>query len=298
MITHHRIIIAVLLALFFWAVPCFASGSAKQIWAKGIEFGARGDLAKAKENFKKALEVNPDYGPAERHLKVVKDAEQQRINSEAAICYLKGVKLFIEENLDGAIVQLGKAIDTSPEFDIAYSTRALLLKRKGKYGKAIEDCNKAIEINPKSFAAYYHRADSYGSEDKIDKAISDYSKAIEVKPDYHLSYYKRGSLYNDKGKLPEAISDYTSAIQLKPNDIDYHYSRGIAYGDMGNFENAISDFTAVIEIIPNHGFALTYRGLAYSEIGQNEKACSDWAKACEMLICSDYEAAKKEGICK
>ena len=60
----------------------FGQKAAKQFMINGMEYGAQGNFNEAKEEFEKALKVNPYDGSAKRVLKVIEDALDQKIKSK------------------------------------------------------------------------------------------------------------------------------------------------------------------------------------------------------------------------
>jgi tetratricopeptide (TPR) repeat protein len=65
-----------------------------------------------------------------------------------------GAALGASERYDESINASTRAIDTDPEYGLAYYNRALVLRRMGKKNRAIKDLNKALESDmPRRFRA-------------------------------------------------------------------------------------------------------------------------------------------------
>lgn len=63
-----------------------------------------------------------------------------------------GAALGASERYDESINASTKAIDTDPEYGLAYYNRALVLRRMGKKTRAVKDLNKALEADmPRRF---------------------------------------------------------------------------------------------------------------------------------------------------
>jgi len=129
-LTLRFISIPVLIVVFLTAVICFGQDTAEQIVAKGVEYAADGKFQDAKEEFEKALKVEPFYESAKSTLKVIEDVNSQKIKTNTAIIYFKGVSYVV----------------------------------KGRWAEAISDFNKAIEINPRDVLVYYNRGNAYLEE--------------------------------------------------------------------------------------------------------------------------------------
>jgi tetratricopeptide (TPR) repeat protein len=81
----RRIGITVLVILSLAVGLCFGQNTPEQIHTKGVGYAAEGKFEEAKKQFEKALKVDPFYGPAKMSLKIVEDANKQRIKSKTAI---------------------------------------------------------------------------------------------------------------------------------------------------------------------------------------------------------------------
>ncbi|MBI2486341.1 MAG: tetratricopeptide repeat protein [Deltaproteobacteria bacterium] len=159
-----------------------------------MNYGARHKFKEAKEEFEKALKIDPFDTAAKEALKVIEAAISNKIKSKTAIHLFKGI-----------------------EHD-----------NKDKLDKAITEFNKAIKIDPSYAEDYFTRGTTYDTKGQCDNAISDLSKAIELNPGYAEAYNNRGITYVNKGQYDQAISDFTKAIQINPKDAEVYYNRGLS----------------------------------------------------------------------
>ena len=191
--------------------------------------------------------------------------------------------------------------------DVDYTYRGISHLEKEQIDDAISDFNKAIDTNPGNSVAYFSRGRAYYKQSKTDNAISDYNKAIEISPEYTAAYQSRGYAYYSLDDYTQAISDYDKALQINPEDAATYNMRGIAYYKQGNIENALSDYNKAIEIAPEFSAAYQNRGDVYQTIsndlaakakgtthsggitfsslrekGTYKKAISDYKKAIEL----------------
>ena len=145
-------VVLALMAMSLYFVRAFAEGWAVFAWI--IVFGAlivgstvfsvpalerrangvfrRGDYPQAAELYGKLVEAKP---LARNHA-------------------FHGAALGASERYDESINASTRAIDTDPEYGLAYYNRALVLRRMGKKNRAIKDLNKALESDmPRRFRA-------------------------------------------------------------------------------------------------------------------------------------------------
>jgi len=83
---------------------------------------------------------------------------------------------------------------------------------------AIDDFTKAIETNPNFSVAYYNRAMCKGMLGDNNGEISDYDKAIQINPNYLQAYANRGFAKKDSGDLDGACSDWRKVVLLGNKD--------------------------------------------------------------------------------
>ena len=176
----RRIALLAIILSFLTINLCYGQNNAKQIWAKGVEYAAQGKFNEAKEEFEKALKVDPLYGSAKRALKVIEDVVDQKIKSKTALHLFKGISYSNKEQWDAAVAEVNKALEINPRYAYAYNIRGLAYNRNGQHDKAIADYTKVIEINPIDALAYYNRGISYNAKGNMKKACSDWKKACEL----------------------------------------------------------------------------------------------------------------------
>jgi tetratricopeptide (TPR) repeat protein len=178
-----RIGLSVLMILFLSIGLCYAQNVAVQSTTKGVDYAAQGKFKEANEEFARALKVDPSFGPAKRASKVMKDVSDQKIESQTAVHYFKGISYAIKGQYDQAISHYNQAIKIKSTFANAYISRGVAYAQSGgKYDQAISDFSKAIEISPQFAKAYKDRGFAYYNKGQYDQAISDYGKAIEINP--------------------------------------------------------------------------------------------------------------------
>jgi len=120
-----------------------------------------------------------------------------------------------------ALVLITAAGCTSPNTHthdnaFAYANRGAAKGAKGDLDGAIVDLTKAIELRPDYADAYICRGVYKGIKGDNDGGIADLTKALQLRPNNPLAYYDRGVAKKAKGDLDGANADFTKATQLKP----------------------------------------------------------------------------------
>jgi len=222
---------------------------AEKFHKNGYEYGSLGKFDEAKEEFEKALKILSNNDNLKRHLRIIEDVNQQKIEANLAISYFKAIAFTSGKQWDQAIEESNKSLEINPEFVDAYINRGNIYFIKGQYDKAILDFNEAIILHPEDPFLYVLRGYAYDKKSLTNNALSDYKKAIKVDPNYSLAYAKRGYiLYVRKGEYDRAISDYNKAIELYSEDPVFYTLRGNVYRTKGQMEKATSDFNKAKEL--------------------------------------------------
>lgn len=143
-------VVLALMAVSLYFVRAFAEGAAIFVWmvAFGILIVASSLFSvPALERRANGVFRRGDYAQAaELYGKLVEEKPLARNHA------FKGAALGASERFDESINASTKAIDTDPEYGLAYYNRALVLRRMGKKTRAVKDLQKALEVDmPRRF---------------------------------------------------------------------------------------------------------------------------------------------------
>jgi tetratricopeptide (TPR) repeat protein len=127
---------------------------------RGKAFEYLGNYQKATEDFKKTIELNPNYAKAYYNQGVICD------------CHFS--------NYQQAIKNYSKAIELNPKYTIAYNNRGAVYATLGDYHRAIEDFDIAINLDNQDSGAYYNRGLSYKMLDKHNQAVKDFQASAQL----------------------------------------------------------------------------------------------------------------------
>jgi len=64
------------------------------------------------------------------------------------VFYKKGMEKYIQQDLDGAIVEFNKALELDPQFGDVHQAMAHVFEKKGDLNKAIEAAERAVDCSP------------------------------------------------------------------------------------------------------------------------------------------------------
>jgi tetratricopeptide (TPR) repeat protein len=131
--------------------------------SRGMAWARADNLEKAREDYEKAIEVNPDYANAYNNRGNIKSKQKDYAGAMADYDRAIGLNgLFVEAHfnrgiaredlgdLTGAIEDFSRAIDLDSNYGDAYMRRGNVKERLGDYPGALSDYDRVLEIDPES----------------------------------------------------------------------------------------------------------------------------------------------------
>jgi tetratricopeptide (TPR) repeat protein len=270
-------------------------------------------------NFRKALDINPDY----YEVYVVRYSliymplghYQEAINDCTQALRLQPDNAELLTNRGWSYAQLGYhlqalqdydlALMIKPDLEIAYIRRGLSYRSCSNYQKAMHDFQQAIKINPYNADAYNNKGLTLIDLGEHENALNILNKAIEINSEHIQSYLNKGLCCIYLKYEFSAVESFSRAIELNSDitkdylmqwddDIDQNENTlsycvssmllnlGIKCQEKSNYQEAITYYTHAIILNPNFEDAYYNRGIAYAEIGSIAKAIADFNKVIEF----------------
>ncbi|MGD8704070.1 MAG: tetratricopeptide repeat protein, partial [Syntrophobacterales bacterium] len=138
----------------------------------GNALARQGKLKQAKDNYVKALRINPTFPRAHNNLANV---------------------LARQGKSQEAIAHYTKALEIKPNFPKAHNNLGNVLARQGKNQEAIVHYTKALQIKPDFAGAHNNLGNILQGQGKIDEAVFHFSRALELKPDFAEAHFNLGN---------------------------------------------------------------------------------------------------------
>jgi choline-sulfatase len=208
----------------------------------GNEYYRRHQFARAIEQFKRALDLKPDYD-----LVVINMANAYRAlgrDQEAMV----GYRRFME--LDPKNAQ------------IRYEAAQILIDG-GKLDEARQELTQALALEPKLAAARnalgvlaLRRGDLAGAEREI-------RAAIDQKADVRLAHFNLALLAEQQGDLRRAITEYLKEMELHANSYKAAFNLGRLYERTGDRQGQLAEFRKAIEMNPSFAEGHLFLAKAY-----------------------------------
>ena len=161
--------------------------------------------------------------------------------------------LMLKGDFDGAVAELGGAIELSPGDSGAYVLRGTCHLGRSDWDAAIADFTRAIggKLNPLALSwAYVHRARAHAAKKDSPRALADCNEAVRADPNNADAYLLRGTLQRMNLERDAAIADFTEAIRLAPTSSEAFVQRHHAFREIGDTARARADYSEAIRLNP------------------------------------------------
>ncbi|RYM35935.1 tetratricopeptide repeat protein [Brumimicrobium glaciale] len=306
---------------FFWLTSYSQEDSLKVIVANNVETDSTGidpeaqeaynegttafenkDYSKAATDFKRAIEISPDFIKAHSNLAYTYLADNKldlatkqflhisSIDETAHLPFFElGTLAELNDSIELAISYYSKAIERMTNEKTYYYQRGIQYFKLQQFENAITDFSKVISIDNKFADVHNDRGSAYKLSGNMTNAIADYNKAADLDKKSGLAYNNLGSLYREQKEYDRAITAYDKAILIDQNNFLAWNNRGFAKFEKGNYKEALTDFKKVILLKPD--YAIAYNNIAgvYMEMEDYQNVIVSSTKAIEKD--NDFGAA-------
>lgn len=183
------------------------------------------------------------------------EAEVQKTLSEADSLFLKGNKLYADQNYPEAVAVYREALKLDPANWRYYMNLGLACKKMGGADEALAAFRKALELNPESFSVNKEIGEALARAGKLDEAKPYYEKAVALRPDDPDAHYNLGLCLSSTGEPDSALAQFQRAVELKPDFADPYYQIGTLLISQNKVPEAVASLEKFLALAPDHPMA-------------------------------------------
>ena len=190
----------------------------------GSAYQAKEDYQSAISFYQKALQLKPDYQPAQDGLKVSQDRLKGKQLDEAAAA---GADAFKSGNYNAALQKYQMILQNSPKDPAAHFNVAATLQAMKQIDNAIAEFKTAVQLAPdnKQYKDYLTKAIQDKADPIIDTAVKKhaekdyttaialYQQALQIVPDNNKVIFNLAACYYARQQFPEAQKLYEQLYQ-------------------------------------------------------------------------------------
>jgi tetratricopeptide (TPR) repeat protein len=155
-----------------------------------------GDVARAIEHYRRALEWKPELADA-------------GLNLAGALARTG--------RIEEAVSAYERVLRAHPDSYEAHYRLGGLLAGSGNMPAASEHLQAAVRLRPESAEARYDLGSVLSREGVLGEAVGQYTEALRLRPDYAEAWNNLGSALARSGNMSRAIACFKKAIELRPD---------------------------------------------------------------------------------
>jgi TolB-like protein/Tfp pilus assembly protein PilF len=189
--------------------------------------------AAAEKEFKRSIELKPDYA---------------RAHQWYAIHYLTAMG-----RLEEAVQEMKKALELEPASLVMNTFMGATLYYAGRYDEAIDQCRRTIQMDPNFAVAHWHLGLAYEQKQLLDAATEEFKKAISLSGGSPLMKAAFGRAHAESQKKYEANEMLNELNELAKRQYASAYEMATIHVALGNNEQA---FQLLAKAYAEHSFHL------------------------------------------
>jgi tetratricopeptide (TPR) repeat protein len=195
---------------------------------------------------------------------------------------LRGREFLEKKNLDEALGQFDKAVESQPDYVDGHVTAGVILIEKGLLAEADEHLQKAIQLDPKCWYAHANLGVLAQRQGRLDEAIAHLETTVKLKPDHFEAQANLGKCLLEKGLPDRAQEHFRAAAKVAPEDAASHASLGSYLAEKKMFAEAAAQWEVCLASHPRFVDARLMLGRALAAQGKFAEALGHFGTACEM----------------
>ncbi|XP_043208821.1 UDP-N-acetylglucosamine--peptide N-acetylglucosaminyltransferase 110 kDa subunit-like isoform X2 [Amphibalanus amphitrite] len=176
-----------------------------------------------------------------------------------------------------------KAIETRPDFAVAWSNLGCVFNAQGEIWLAIHHFEKAVALDPNFLDAYINLGNVLKEARIFDRAAAAYLRALNLSPNHAVVHGNLACVYYEQGLIDHAIDTYRHAIELQPNFPDAYCNLANALKEKGLVTESEECYNTALRLMPTHADSLNNLANIKREQGFTEEAIRLYCKALEVF---------------
>jgi tetratricopeptide (TPR) repeat protein len=226
------------------------------------------DLVKAENEFKSAIQLQPD--------------------SEEGVTSL--AYLYNEEGDAARAIALLNQIPDADRSGKLYAALGYTYEQQKDYGKAISAYRKAVELDHDNLDSLRGLAQNLMNDGQYEFALEQYKQIAEADPQDAQAYLRISEIYRRTGKFDRALEMLKKAQSLVQDSLEIPFNLALVYDAQGRFDDAVSTLQQLLDKTEhadgnyttgersNRSVFLERLGTVYREQGKTQSAVETYRK--------------------
>ena len=217
-----------------------------------------GKTEKAKEHFREALRISPNYVDARNNL---------------------AGALFAEEKYIEAAAEYSKILETDRDNALALFNLGIVFERGNQTLTAIDQFKRLTKAHPHHIEGWLKQISLYERDGRARDAADTLKAMLNANANSAEAHLAVGNYYMSQQKVADAANEFVTAVTLNPNDSNAHYAAANALGMTGRTSEALAHLKEAIRLNPDFTEAYFTLGMATAGQGKIEEALDHYRSA-------------------
>ncbi|MFQ5964742.1 MAG: tetratricopeptide repeat protein [Candidatus Scalinduaceae bacterium] len=217
---------------------------------KALEYGAVGELDKARLQFEETLDSSSHCEYAKGGMELLSDVFDGKVSRKVAIHIFKAWVHDSNGEFKEMAAEGEKAIRLDPNYSPGYNVRGAAYGLLGEFDKAIRDIDRSLLLTPNDPVSYNARGLAKKAKGDIKGALADFNHAIKL--GYTEAYVGRTAIYMMTGEFKKGFKEANRAVELNPNMAESWSARAFFQGALGYTNGAKEDIKKALSINPEN----------------------------------------------
>ncbi len=183
------------------------------------------DLVKAENEFKTAVQIQPD--------------------SEEAVTTLS--ILYNEEGDTSRALDVLSAFPEASRSARVYAALGYTYEQNKQYKKAIDAYQKAVDLDKDNLDSVRGLAQNLLNDGQTDAALAQFKVIVEADPSDAQTYMRMAEIYRRSGKYDEASEDLKKAGAIVPESLEVKYNMAVIAEAQGKYDDSIAILNQLLQ---------------------------------------------------
>ena len=248
-------------------------------------FATAGDAASAEKEWRRVLELRPQYFAAYYRLGNLFNGLNRGPEAEQTFVAALGLRpdsvearnglglaLAKQDKLEPALEQFTKVLNAEPDSLEAHLNLASVLAQKGSPGQAVRHYEEIVRLKPNDALAHTQLGLALAGQRKFPEAIAQYSAGLALDTNSVMAHYSLANALIAVGQAPAAMEHYARALDLNPNFAEAHLNLGVEYAKQRRMDQALKHFEQAAQAKPDYADAQLNLGIALVKLNRSAEA--------------------------
>jgi tetratricopeptide (TPR) repeat protein len=279
-------------------------GESSKWLESGRQFCQAGDLPRAEQAFRQALQADPAQAEVWHWLGQV--CQRMGRDAEALASYREGLRLAPERaathnslgillvrgrDLAAAAASFRQAVRLQPSFAQAHNNLGNVLKEQGDREAALACYREAVRLDADFADGHNNLALLLNELERFDEALDSFQHVTRLQPGNAEAHNRLGILQARRKERACAEKSFRRALEIRPDFVQAHSNLGNALKEQGDLEGAVACYRKAVRLAPDFAEGHNNLGLALADLGHVEGALACYARALELR--PDYPEARR-----